>query len=227
MSLRRLRGAGCEDRALEAEQALLALEAAAVPDQLAGRADDAMAGEHDRDAVPVHHRADGARGARIAGPLGELAVRRGLAVRHLRELGEDAQRELGQTAHVEREVERGAAAGEVVVELAAGLVERAGGTQDAPSRKPRERLELVLGVGIERDAREPVIGHRGQQGAELAVDHVVSGVEQVGARRGVAETAIEVGGNGHVILLRRRRTPDEAACRAASALESSTAAICS
>ncbi len=170
-----------------------------------------MAREHDGDAVPVHHRADRARGTGVAGPLGELAVGRSLAVRHLRELGEDTQRELGEAAHVEGEVERGPAAAEVVVELAARRVERVGSAKDARTGDAGERLQLALGLGVERDPREPAVGDGREQGAELAVDHVVGGVEQAGAGGSLAKARVEVGGNRHVILLRRRRTPDEAA----------------
>ena len=61
---------------------------------------------------------------------------------------------------------------------------------------------------------------------ERAVDEVVARVEQAAAGGRVAETAVEIGGDGHrVFSLRSRRTPVEAACLAASGLESSAAAI--
>ena len=71
---------------------------------------------------------------------------------------------------------------EVVVELAAGLVERPRRAEDAASGQQRERLELLLGLGVERDAGEPAVGDGGEQRAELAVDHVVGRIEQLGTR---------------------------------------------
>ena len=53
----------------------------------------------------------------------QLGIRLGAAVGHLRELVEDGDDEPSLTSEVELEVERRAPAGEVVVELATGLVE--------------------------------------------------------------------------------------------------------
>ena len=64
--------------------------------------------------------------------------------------------------------------------------------------------------------------------ADGAVDEVVPGVEHAAAGGGVAEAAIEIGRNVHAVFsFRSRRTPVEAAWRAASGLDSSTTAICS
>ena len=63
---------------------------------------------------------------------------------------------------------------------------------------------------------------------ERSLDEVVARVEHAAAGGGVAEAPVEVGGNAHVVFsFRSRRTPVEAAWRAASGLESSAAAICS
>ena len=69
----------------------------------------------------------------------------------------------------------------------------------------------MLGVGIEADPGETAVGDRCEQRPELAVDHVIRRVEQPGASGCVAEPPVEIGGNGHVILLRSRLTPADAA----------------
>ena len=146
---------------------------------------------------------------------------------HACELVEDGDGERRLAPEVELEVEDPAAAGEVVVELAPGLVERPRDAEDARAGDPGQPLELLLGIGVVRDPREAAIGDRREERAELAVDDVVGGVEHPGPGGGVAEALVEIGGNGHWALLRSRRTPEDVAWRAASGLESSAAAICS
>jgi hypothetical protein len=107
--------------------------------------------------------------------------------------------------------------------------DRARRAQHARPGQPGDVLERGLGVAaaVERDAEQAPVGGRDEQRADGRVDDVVAGVEQARLDGGVAEAAVEIGGYGHVILLRSRLTPEEAACRAASGLESSAAAICS
>ena len=84
----------------------------------------------------------------------------------------------------------------------------------------------MLRVGVERDPHDAAVGGRDEQRADGGVDDVETGVEQAGPHRGLAEAVVEVWGDGHELLLARsRRTPADAAWRAASGLESSAAAI--
>ena len=63
----------------------------------------------------------------------------------------------------------------------------------------------------------PSLGRGDEQLADGGVGQVVGDVDQTLAVGGVAEAAVEVDGNGHAIsFLRRRRTPADAAWRAAS-----------
>ena len=117
---------------------------------------------------------------------------------------------------------------EVLVELPPHGVDGTRGAQDPAARQPGETVELTVGICVERDSQEPLLGRRDEQRTDRRVDDVEAGVEQAGPRGGLAEAAIEVGGNGHPFLLARsRRTPVDAAWRAATGLDSSAAAICS
>ena len=72
----------------------------------------------------------------------------------------------------------------------------------------------------------PRVGGRDEERADRAVDDVVARVEHAAADGGLAEAPVEIGGNAHASFsFLRRRTPEEAAWRAASGLESSAAAI--
>ena len=174
--------------------------------------------------MPTARAAFGLPGARR-----ELAVGLRVPVRHLHELGEHRHREAGLAAQVDGQVERAPASGEVLVELAPGDVDGAWGAEDAGPGDASDLLERRVGVaaGIEGDPEQAAVGRGDEQRADGAVDDVVAGVEELRLDGGVAEAAVEIGGNGHAILLRSRRTPDEVAWRAASGDESSAAAICS
>src|SRR5262249_34504495 len=110
-------------RSFQLEQSLFSRQPAAVAGEAAARADDSVAREHDRDRVAVHDRPDGARGTWMLGAAGQLAVRRQLAVRNVRELVEHAAREARADAEVDREVELPAPMLEVLVELPPRLVD--------------------------------------------------------------------------------------------------------
>ena len=117
---------------------------------------------------------------------------------------------------------------EVLVELAPGVVGRPRRAQHAHAEQPGEPLLLGRGVGVVLDLAEPVVGDGHEQAADGRVDHVVGDVEQPLGGGGVAEAAVELAGDGHVdSFLRRRRTPDDAACRAASGDEPSAAPMSS
>ena len=70
-------------------------------------------------------------------------------------------------------------------------------------------------------------GRCDEQAPDRRVHDVVRDVEQPGVRRRVAEATIQLGRNLHASpsFLRRRRIPDDAACRAASADDPSAAPI--
>src|SRR5215208_4396530 len=93
------------------------------------------------------------------------------------------------------------------------------------AERPRELLGLALWLRVERDPAEAAIGDGDEELADRRVGDVVRHVEQPFCSGGVTETAVESGGDGHPSLLLSRRTPDEAAWRAASSLEFSASAI--
>jgi hypothetical protein len=65
-----------------------------------------------------------------------------------------------------------------------------------------------------------VVGDGDEQPADGSVVQLVRDVEQALGGGGLAEAAVELGGNGlGSSFLRSRRTPDDAACRAASGEE--------
>ena len=88
------------------------------------------------------------------------------------------------------------------------------------------RSRSSRGIRVEPDRGDAAIGGCDEELADRRVDDVVADVDEVERRGGVSETAVEVGSDGHeVILLRMRRTPVDVAWRAASGLDSSTNAI--
>ncbi len=85
---------------------------------------------------------------------------------------------------------------------------------------------MLLDVRSKEMRRRPRSVGGDEQLADGAVDEVVARVEHAAAGGGVAEAAVEIGRDGHGrASFRSRRTPVEAAWRAASGLESSAAAI--
>ncbi len=156
----------------------------------------------------------------------QLPVGRRLAVRHAGELAEDRHGEGRQRAQVEREVEGAALALEVLVELATRRVDAPGRAEDARAGDARQLLEPIPGISVERDRSEPAVGSRDEQVADGRVDDVEADVDEPERRRSLAEAAVEVWRDGHeAILLRMRRTPVDAAWRAASGDEPSADAI--
>src|SRR5881398_3823701 len=106
-------------------------------------------------------------------------------------------------AEVVVELERLAAALEVLVELAARPVER--GTEHAESEPARERLRLLLRLGVEGDAAHAARGCCDEKRPEWRVHEVVRHVEQPGCGGGGAKAKIEIGRDGHWSSFRRRR----------------------
>ena len=95
--------------------------------------------------------------------------------------------------------------------------------EDAHTVRAGEPFEVSLRLRVERDEADASLGRGDEQPADRRVRPVVGHVEKPLRGCGVAEAGIEFGGNGHVSLLRSRRTPEEVACRAASSLEPSAA----
>ena len=121
---------------------------------------------------------------------------------------------------VERQVERAATALEVLVELAPDVVERR--AQHAHAEAARELLlPVVLPI---RDAAEPAVGRGDVQVADRRRDDVVADVDEPFGDGGGAEPRVEISVSRSCVLL-RRRTPDDAAARAASSDEPSASAI--
>jgi hypothetical protein len=128
-----------------AEQIPLSLQSAGVPGQVSARADNAVAGDDDRDRVAPVRGADCARGARQGQPAGEFAVADRFAVRNLEQRGPDTSAKGGRFVKVERDVELEELAGEVSLELVTHVYERrarpAPSIQEFPVLGGRECVE--------------------------------------------------------------------------------------
>jgi hypothetical protein len=86
----------------------------------------------------------------------------------------------------------------------------------------------MLRLGVEADAADAALGDADEQRADGRVrQDVVGDVEQVGAGSRRAEAFVERRGNGHSCSFRSRRTPADAACRAACVVEPIAAPISS
>src|SRR5262249_14191416 len=207
-----------------AEGRPLPLDPAGVPDERTARTDDAVARKHDRDRVAVHRAADCAGCLRPADLRGQSAVGRYLPVRNPCELAERLAAESGHRRKVEREVEYPPVPLEVLVQLVADLVHAARDAQDAGAEVVDQLAEgVVRPVG---DPAEAAVGDCDEQLSGRGVGQVVGDVEETFAVGDVAEAAVEIGRDGHLVsLLRRRRTPAEAAWRAASSEDPSAAPI--
>ena len=210
------------------------MQPSAVPGQAAVRADDPVARQHDRHRVAVHHRPDRPCCARVARTGGELAVRRRLAVADARELGQDAEIEVRLRAQVELDVEAAPAAVEIFLQLAADTVDRTRRAEDARPVQAGQHLELLLGIGIEADAAQAAVGDADEQRPDGdVVEDVVGDVEQALCGGGRAKALVELEGRNlrhwfcSFLLSRRRRTPADAAWRAADSVEPSAAPISS
>ena len=138
--------------------------------------------------------------------------------------------EVRRPAQVELEIERVAPAGEVLVELELRAVDRARAAEDARAEAAREVVELPLGIGVEVDAAEAALRDADEQRPDRrVVEDVVGDIEVARRGRGGAEAGVEgCGDSGHASFsFRSRRTPAEAAWRAASSLEPRAAPISS
>src|SRR5205814_5036656 len=101
--------------------------------------------------------------------------------------------------------------------------------QHARPVRARKLFDVALGLRVEVDAAEAAVAHADEQRADVGVENVEGDVEQaLGGCRG-AEALVELGGEGrsHCCSFRRRRTPADAACRAADPVEPSASPISS
>ena len=158
-----------------------------------------------------------------------VAVGRRLAERDLGQLVEHGDREGREAAEVEPHVEDPPSTREVLVQLSARPVDAARRAQDSGPGDPRQPLELLVRALLERDRSETLVRDGDEQWPDRRVDHVVPDVDESEVVSRFAESAIEIGGDDHsaVLLVRILRTPVDVACRAASGLDPSAAAICS
>src|SRR5262249_49278187 len=114
-------------------------------------------------------------------------------------------------AEVDLELELGAGALEVLVELSPYRIDRLRRAQDAHAKCLRERLGLALRLRVVRDPAQAAVGRRDEQRPDRRLGEVVRDVEEPGGRGRFPEARVECGGDGHCILLRSLLTPDEAA----------------
>jgi hypothetical protein len=165
----------------------LALEAAGVAAEGAAAAQDAVAGDDDRDRVGAERVARGADRADVARGLGDAAVG---ARRAERDLCGRLEQAAGERAADEREVDRQrevvAAAVEVLVELAAHVVEARRCLEDARRQARGERFEHGVEAAVELlvgQAGQAARGAGGDDAADGRVDLGVGDVEQARGRR--------------------------------------------
>src|SRR5581483_5985683 len=126
------------------------------------------------------------------------------------------------------DVEVAALAGEVLVELTAHPIDRLARTQHARAEAAGERVELMLPIGVVADPADTVVGHADEERPDgRLVDDVGGDVEQVRGGRSRTEAFAGRGGYRHVRSFRSRRTPADAAWRAACSVEPSAAPISS
>ena len=158
-----------QQRAFEAEQLLLALEPAAVADEAARRADDAVAGKDDRHRVAVHHRADGAGRPRVTRPA-RRARRRSRSDRRGRGRAASSTSAVNGAAprrSIDRSNERRRPAKYSSSSRRASST-LARSTEHTRPGGAREPLELLLGIGVEVD-RAAIRGRSPRRAAARAV----------------------------------------------------------
>ena len=133
------------------------------------------------------------------------------------------------TAEVDRQVEVVPLTLEVLVQLAAHGVDC---TRHAQEPRPEDPGELILGrvrVGVVRDPREAAVGRGHEQRPDGRVGDVVRHVQEPLLQGGLAKATVEVRRDcrrhQRCSFRRMRRTPEDAAWRAASALEPSASPI--
>ena len=115
---------------LQVEELVLDLGSTKVGADLPVGADDPVAGDDDWQGVGGARRADGPHRLGVVDCGGHRLVAGRLSVADGRKVGQHQAAEAGREAEVELQVEGGEASGEVVLELAGGLVEPPWGAED-------------------------------------------------------------------------------------------------
>ena len=214
-------------------------------------ADDTMAGHDDGERVVGAGASDGPHRLGVPCRGGDGRVAPGGSVGDGAEVLEDVAAEAPGQAEIDGDVDGAAVAGEVLLELAGGILESARGAQDARADLGGELGEDgVMVFPVEGDPGEAAVRAGQQERTEWAVDDAVGDVEQAVAFCGVAEPVVQPGrrsrigvverrakrveegwtgvaGGGHVKLPFRRRSlamPSAALRRAAGSLQSRRAA---
>ena len=82
---------------------------------------------------------------------------------------------------------------EVLVELAARVVDAPRRAKNARAADPREPLEVVVRVGIEPDRGDATVGRGDEELADRRVDDVEADVDEPERRGRLAEAAVEIG----------------------------------
>ena len=165
-----------------------------------------------------------ARAARGRPPSRPAAVGR-LAVRDEGELLEHRRVER-RRAQVERRARSRAPLLEVLVELAPRLGRAAGTRRTRGAERARDPLARARGEYEIRQRPRSVAAT--SSCADRRVVELVRDVDEPLGGGGLAEAAVEIGGDVlTALLLRRRRTPDDVACLAASGDDPSAAPISS
>src|SRR2546428_2340591 len=161
--------------ALQLEEPTLRLEPAGVTAQAAVRRKDAVAGHHDRDRIRTERLTRGARGLLAAGFRRDLRVRRDVAEADPRGGREDAPLEVRKCRHVDRDVERLALAGEVLIELARERIRALVVGQQARSIGAHDPRELDLRrLGAVVDGEQALRPDGDPERTERRVDDTVS-----------------------------------------------------
>ena len=172
----------------------LHVEPAGVARQRSARSDDAMARQHDRDRVSVHHRADGARRARAPG-LRWRARRRSSSRRRERAPARAARRAWnGATRR-----SSGRSKSRRSPSKYSSSSRRTSSSGERRSRAPKSRAsELSAVLGRVRDAADAAVGRGDEERPDRRVDDVVADVDESLANCRRAEPRVELRRDVHV-----------------------------
>src|SRR3954468_15442314 len=177
---------------------------------------------------------------RIAGGLRHGGVAARLAIGDVAQPEEHRAAEPVRELQVDRQRERTALAGEVLVELAGSLVEPARRAQDPRADGARQaRKDRIVILAVERHTHEALCGRREEERSERAVHRAIRHVQSALAFRKAGEVVVEgclvasgkralesiddllVGGHGLLLERRLRRfaIPSDTLRRAAVVLD--------
>jgi hypothetical protein len=164
---------------LEAKQGGFGGRTADVAAQGAISAQHPVARHHDRQRVGRTCGPDRAHSFRPADDGGDVLVRSGVPVSDLRQVPLDLLVEPMREREVQREVERSASTGEVLLDLLDGDIEALGCAQDAAADAVGEGLQhRVVVLAAVRDPHQPFFRRGEQQRPDRSVEGRVGDVEQ-------------------------------------------------